>query len=138
VCELAWFHNAGVEGLLSVIGSFGRMRIQQVFALSRETHDAVCAVTIRDRCVGHESCLAKVPPVAIKPVPAMLVSLEVGGVDHPKRTHGGEGPGLRFVERVGPVSEPHALALVATRQRQATGEDVLFGFGPFSRDRTLG
>jgi hypothetical protein len=104
------------------------MRIQQVFALSRETHDAVCAVTIRDRRLGHESCLAKVPPVAVKPISAMLVSLEVGGIDHAKRTHRGECPGLRSVERVGPASELDALALVATRQGQAPGEDVLIGF----------
>jgi hypothetical protein len=98
----------------------------------------VRAITIRDRRLRHESCLAKVSPVAVKAVPAVLVTLEVGGIDDAKRTHSSKCPGLRFAEHVGTVSELDALAFVATRQRQATGEDVLFGFGPFSRDRTLG
>jgi hypothetical protein len=133
VRELARLHGPGVEGLLAAFGSRGRVRVEEVFALSRETHNVVCAVSIRDRRLRHESCLAKVPPVAVKPIPALLVSLEVGGIDDAERTHRGKGPGLRSVERVGPASELDALALVAARQGQAVCEDVLVRLGPLSR-----
>lgn len=130
VRELARFHNTGIEGLLPAIGSGGRVRVEKVFAVTREADDAVRALAIRQRRVRHETFLTEATPVAVKPVAAMLVCIEVTHIDDPKRAHCGECSRLRAVERVSPVSELDALALIATRQGQAVGEDVLVGLGP--------
>jgi hypothetical protein len=100
--------------LLPAVGSARGVRVQQVFSFPREADDVVRALTIRHRCAGHESFLAKAPPIALKPVLAMDVCLEVADVDDSKRTDGGECAAFGSVNRVCPASELlNARALAA-------------------------
>jgi hypothetical protein len=98
----------------------------------------VRALAIRIRRVRHESLLVKAPPVAVKPVLAMLVSLEVADIDYAKGTHCRECPGFRSAERVGLASELDGLALVTARQRQAVCEHILIALGLFSGAMSFG
>jgi hypothetical protein len=122
VRELAGFHDPGVKGLLPAVRSGGGVRVEKVFAVTREADDVMRTVTIRDRRLRHESCLAEATPVSMKPVAAMLVRLEVAGIDDSKRTDCRECAGFRSVNRVCPASELDAVTLVASRQGQALCE----------------
>jgi hypothetical protein len=124
--QLPGLYHAGVIRLLPAIWLGSGMRIEDFLPFARQRSNVVTAVLVGQRFVGQKALGAEVAPVAVADVATRAILDEVLDRYGAKRADRRQGSGFGTTQGVLTASKRNGLALLASRQRQATRRDIVW------------